>query len=49
MSKYNENLQSNNTDLQEILNIINTLPEAGGVQLPILSNEGAAADLLTGK
>lgn len=30
MSNYNASLQSNNTDLQSILNTINALPEAGG-------------------
>lgn len=50
MSKnYNSELQSNNTDLQAILNTINELPEAGGVELPELSNPGTAADLLSGK
>ena len=34
MSNYNSTLQSNNTDLQAILNIINELPEAGGGGLP---------------
>jgi hypothetical protein len=48
MSKFNQDLQSNNLTLQEILNTINALPEAG-VQLPALDNEGAAADLLMGK
>lgn len=30
MSNYNTSLQSNNTDLQSILDTINALPEAGG-------------------
>lgn len=50
MSNYNTTLQSNNTDLQAILNTINELPEAsGGVELPELMNEGLASDLLSGK
>ena len=48
MSKFNQDLQSNNLTLQEILNTVNALPEAG-VQLPALENEGAAADILSGK
>jgi hypothetical protein len=48
---YNTELQSNNADLQEILNKINSLPEvgSGGVELPELTNEGSSADLLSGK
>ena len=49
MSNYNSTLQSNNTDLQAILNTINELPNAGGVELPTLTNEGSASDLLSGK
>lgn len=49
MSNYNSTLQSNNIDLQAILNTINELPEAGGVELPELINEGTASDLLSGK
>jgi hypothetical protein len=49
MSNYNSTLQSNNIDLQAILNQINELPEAGGVELPALTNEGSASDLLSGK
>ena len=38
MSNYNLTLQSNNTDLQAILNTINELPEASGVQAtPVIS------------
>lgn len=48
-NNYNSELQSNNTDLLAILNSINELPEAGGVDLPELSNPGTAADLLSGK
>lgn len=49
---YNSNLQNKNLKLQEILNKINNLPEAGsgeGVELPELNNEGQASDLLAGK
>lgn len=49
-NNYNSTLQSNNTDLQAILNTINELPEANnGVELPTLTNEGSASDLLSGK
>lgn len=49
---YNNELQNSNNKLQSILETINTLPEAGsgeGVELPELSNEGQASDLLVGK
>lgn len=46
---YREIFQSNNNDLQTILDTINELPEAGGVDLPTLTNEGTDADLLSGK
>lgn len=49
MSNYNSILQSNNTDLQAILNTINELPEAGGVDLPLITNEGSPDDLVSGK
>ena len=42
-------LQTNLTNLQEILDKVNALPDAGGVELPILTNEGIADDLVTGK
>ena len=49
-NNYNSILQGNNTDLQQILNKINELPEAdNGVELPSLTNEGSASDLLSGK
>lgn len=38
MSNYNTTLQSNNIDLQAILNTINELPEAGGSE-PILQDK----------
>lgn len=43
------NLLTNTISLQEILESINTLPDAGGVELPELTNEGTASDLLAGK
>lgn len=47
---YNQALQLNNADLQAILNVINELPEANnGVELPTLTNEGSASELLSGK
>lgn len=45
---YNSNLQTNNTNLQSILDTINALPEAG-TDLPELTNQGTASDLLSGK
>lgn len=56
MSNYKSTLQSNNTalnsnnlDLQSLIDQANALPEAGGVELPELTNEGTATDLLSGK
>lgn len=50
MSNYNSHLQSNNIDLQVILDAINELPDASsGVELPLLTKEGSASDLLAGK
>lgn len=47
---YREIFESNNVDLQTILDKVNELPEATeGVELPTLTNEGTAADLLSGK
>lgn len=44
------NLKTNTTSLQELLTVVNNLPEASnGVELPDLTNEGTAADLLIGK
>ena len=48
-NNYNSTLQSNNTDLQAILNTINELPEVGGAILPTLTNEGNSSDLVAGK
>lgn len=45
----NESLSSNNIDLQSLIDQANALPDAGGVDLPELSNEGSASDLLSGK
>lgn len=43
-------LNTNITNLQEVLNKVNNLPEASsGVVLPTLSNEGIADDLVIGK
>lgn len=47
MSNYNSQLQSNNTDLQTVLQTLQT--KASGTKLPELTNEGSAADLLSGK
>lgn len=50
MSNNNSNLKTNTTSLQELLTVVNNLPEASnGVELPTLTNEGTAADLLSGK
>lgn len=45
----NEALSSNNIDLQGLIDQANALPDAGGVELPTLTNEGTALDLLSGK
>ena len=42
-------LQNNITSLQSLLEQVNALPEAGGVELPTLINEGSATDLMSGK
>lgn len=47
MSNYNSQLQSNNIDLQTVLQTLQT--KAAGTQLPELTNEGVAADLLANK
>ena len=47
MSNYNTKLQTNNTNLQILLDKINDLPEiSNGVELPTLSNPGSAEDLM---
>lgn len=45
----NEALSANNLDLQSLIDQANALPDAGGVELPSLSNEGTASDMLSGK
>ncbi len=45
----NEVLTSNNLDLQSLIDQANALPDASGVELPQLSNEGSASDMLSGK
>lgn len=42
-------IKTNTTSLQSLLEAVNSLPEAGGIELPTLTNEGSADDLLTGK
>jgi hypothetical protein len=42
-------IQSHNIRLNNLLEDINNLPEAGDIELPVLDNEGAAADILSGK
>lgn len=42
-------ITNNIISLQNLLNIINTLPEAGGIELPILTNEGTTSELFDGK
>lgn len=44
-------LKQNTTTIQNLLNKINSLPEAGSgsIELPELTNEGSASDLLSGK
>ena len=39
----------NTSNLQDILEVVNNLPDAGGVELPELTNEGTASDLLLNK
>jgi hypothetical protein len=43
------NLNNNTVQLEALLAKINALPEAGGIILPTLDNEGVAADLREGK
>ena len=42
-------IKNNTTSLQNLLNAVNALPEAGSVKLPELTNQGAANDLLLNK
>lgn len=41
-------IKNNTINLENILNKVKSLPESG-INLPTLSNEGTAADLLSGK
>ena len=41
---YNAEIQSNNNDLQTILNKVNALPEAGGTAEPLLQEKTATAN-----
>lgn len=43
------NLNNNTTQLEALLTKVNALPEAGGIDLPTLTNEGTALDLIEGK
>lgn len=45
MNTYNTTLQTNNTSLSSILNTINALPDAGGAELPELTNPAAASEI----
>lgn len=45
---YKSEFQSNNADLQTILDTVNALPEAGP-QLPELTNPASASDIVSGK
>lgn len=47
-NNYKSIIQNNNIDLSDLLETINNLPEAG-TDLPSLSQEGSATDLLSGK
>ena len=42
-------IKNNTASLRELLEAVNNLPDAGGVELPSLANEGSASDLLSGK
>ena len=42
-------LQNNIANLQNIIDMVNILPDASGVELPTLTNEGTSSDLLSGK
>lgn len=49
MSNFNTNLQTNNTDLQSILDIINTLPEAGSGGTDTSDATATAAEIFEGE
>lgn len=42
-------IKNNTASLQNILDAVNALPSASGIELPTLTNEGSASDLLSGK
>ena len=47
---YNTELQGNNTDLQDILDSVNAIPDVGKtILVPTLTNPASAGDLLNGK
>lgn len=45
----NESLSANNLDLQSLIDQANALPDAGGIELPELSNPANADELFSGK
>lgn len=49
LQSHNDALNANNLDLQSLIEQVNALPNAGGIELPELINEGSASDLLSGK
>ena len=49
LHKNNTDLYTNNLDLQSLIDKAINLPNTGGVELPELTNEGTAEDLLVGK
>ena len=48
MNTYNSKLQTNNTTIQELIDLANSLPEAGST-LDTLDNPGTAEDLMANK
>lgn len=46
---YNLSLQSNNAELQALIDIANALPEAGGVELPTLTTPAQASEVFLNK
>jgi hypothetical protein len=46
---YNEKLQTNNSSLEEILDKLNNLPDAGGGGIDTSDADATAADILKGK
>ena len=49
LQSYNDALNANNLDLQSLIEQANALPDVGSIELPVLTNEGFAPDLLSGK